>query len=78
MLGRAFQFLLDLFCGILVALTLAVTLALDSDPLILAMVIQLVYDLMGTFQTALRMSVDLENAMTSVNRCLDYTNLPGE
>lgn len=78
MLSRAFQFLLDLFCAILVFATLVVSLAIKADPLVAAMIIQMVNDLMGTFQTALRMSVDLENSMTSVNRCLDYTNLPLE
>ena len=59
MLSRAFQFLLDLFCAILVVLTLVVSLAVHADPLLAAMIIQMVNDLMGTFQTALRMSVDI-------------------
>lgn len=79
LLARAFQFFMDLLCAILVIVTVAVSLSLrGTDPVLLAMVIQIVNDLMGTFQTALRMSVDLENSMTSLNRCLDYTDLPAE
>ena len=42
------------------------------------MIIQLVNDLMGTFQTAIRLSLDVDNYMNSLNRCIEYTDLPQE
>ena len=48
------------------------------EALQLAMIIQLVNDLMGTFQTAIRLSLDLDNYMNSINRCIEYTELTQE
>lgn len=50
----------------------------STSPLLLALVLQLVNDLMGTFQTAVRLSLDIDNYMNSINRCLAYTDIPVE
>lgn len=78
MLARSFCFFLDLICAVLVISTLALSFSFNGkvESLQLAMIIQLVNDLMGTFQTAIRLSLDLDNYMNSVNRCLEYTSLP--
>ncbi len=80
MLSRTFCFFLDFLCALLIIATVALSFYMRTtiEPLYLALLIQLVNDLMGTFQTAIRLSLDIDNYMNSVNRCLEYTALPME
>lgn len=60
--------------------TIGVSYALkdSQDPYLLVLAIQLVSDMLGTFQFAVRLSADLESYMTSISRCLAYSRLEEE
>lgn len=77
---RSFGFYLDLLSLVLVSGSVFMAFAVRSshNVLLLALAMQLVNDLLGNFQFAVRISSDLESYMTSINRCLDYTHIHQE
>ena len=77
---RAFGYYLDLLSLVLVAgcVFAAFLVRSEDNVMLLALSMQLVIDLLGSFQFAVRISSDLESYMTSINRCLDYTHIDQE
>ncbi len=69
--------LLSIFNSTLI-LFVCLALSTPSSAPKLAALIQMLADIVTKFQYGTRLSSELENYMTSVNRCLEYTRLPSE
>ncbi len=72
---RTFTLSLDILSASVIFICLFFSFAIrsSSNVLLLAMAIQMANDLMGTFQTSIRLSSDLQSYMANINRCLQYT-----
>lgn len=72
---RTFTLSLDILSAAVIIFSLftAFFVRTKENVLLLAMAIQMANDLMGTFQTSIRLSSDLQSYMANINRCLQYT-----
>ena len=79
-LSRSLGFYLDFMCIIFSVVTVFISFFFrsDSNALSLALAIQLLSDNLNIFQFGTRLSSELENYMTSVTRCLQYSQLESE
>ncbi|XP_008214580.1 probable multidrug resistance-associated protein lethal(2)03659 isoform X1 [Nasonia vitripennis] len=79
--SRAFGFYLDVFCLLYIAVvTMSFFILGDekADGGSVGLAITQSIGLTGMFQWGMRQSAELENQMTSVERMLEYSNLPSE
>ncbi|XP_060872658.1 probable multidrug resistance-associated protein lethal(2)03659 isoform X2 [Metopolophium dirhodum] len=80
MLSRAFGFWLDIVCILYTSLVtfFFVFIVNDTHGGNVGLAITQAIGLTGMFQWVVRLSAELENQMTSVERVLEYTNVPQE
>ena len=79
-LSRALGFYLDFLCFTfsVAAIFLSFVFRNEANALGLALAIQILSDNLNNFQYGTRLSSELENYMTSVTRCLEYSQLESE
>ena len=78
--NQTFYYMADLLAFTLIISTILISYGVrgEHNPFMLVLAIQLVNDMIGTFQFAVRLSADLESYMTSISRCLAYARLEPE
>lgn len=79
-LSRTFGFYLDAMNAFVVVCTAFLAFAVrdSSNVLLLALAIQIINALLAYLQFMTRTSSELENYLNSVNRCLEYAEIPSE
>ncbi|CAK1548635.1 unnamed protein product [Leptosia nina] len=77
--SRAFGFFLDIICLLfIICVTFSCLMKSDIEGSVVGLLITQSISLTGIFQWGMRQSAEMENQMTSVERVVEYTNLPKE